>query len=79
MFGHFTKLCMKGLNSTILLRNLKRTLREPSGASEPLITFLSKKNLFFFLVMVYDRVSDRDKHSMKRLALESLAFILPVT
>ena len=39
---------------------LQKTLRGPTGLS---INFASQKTLFFFLVMVYDRVGGGDKHS----------------
>ena len=40
---------------------------------------LHSKKRFFFLVMVYDKVSDGDKHSYETLVLEDLVFMLPVT
>ena len=46
---------------------LKRTLREPAGASETSMTFASQKVLLFFLVMVYDRTGDGDKHAYETL------------
>ena len=33
------------------------------------MTFASQKTLFYFLVMVYDRVDDGDKHSYETFGL----------
>ena len=38
------------------------------------MTFASQKTLFFFLVMVYDRVADRDKHSHETFGLGKSRF-----
>ena len=43
------------------------------------MTFASQKVLLFFLVIVYDRVDDGDKHAYETLVLEDLVFMLPVT
>ena len=58
---------------TLSLRTLKRTLllrtlRGFSGSSGPSMTLASQKTLFF-LVMVYDRVGDGDKHSYETFGL----------
>ena len=60
----------------LLLRSLENeepyhweTLRGPSGASESSITFASQKPIFFFLVMVYDRVGDGYKQSYETFGL----------
>ena len=59
--------------------NPERTLREPAGPSGTSMTFASQKVLLFFLIKVYDRVSDGDKHVYETLVLEDLVFVLPVT
>ena len=51
--------------------NPKRTARA-SGTS---MTSASQKVLFF-LVMVYDRLGDGDKHAYETLVLEDLVFML---
>ena len=43
------------------------------------MTFAPQKTFFFFLVMVYDKVSDGDKRSDETLVLEDLVFMLPIT
>ena len=69
----------ENLKRNLLLWKLKRTLREPAGASGTSMTFTLQKSLLFYLVMVYDRVGDGDKHAYETLVLEDLVFILPVT
>ena len=66
-------LSLKTLKSILTLRNLKRALRERSGASGPSMTFASQK-LFFFLVIVHDRVADGNKHSYKTFDFETPSF-----
>ena len=70
----------ENLKRNLLLWQLKRTLREPAGASGTSITFTSQKVLLFYLVMVYDRAGDGDKHAYETLVLEGLVFVfmLPV-
>ena len=52
----------------------KENSKRPSGASGSSMTFASQKTLFFFLVMVYDRVADRDKHSHETFGLGKSRF-----
>ena len=52
----------------------KENPRGPSGASKPSMTFPLQKTLFFFLVMVYDRVDDGDKRSFETFGLGRLHF-----
>ena len=57
----------------------KENPREPAGASGTSMTFALQKVLLFYLVMVYDRVGDGNKHVYETLVLEDLVFMLPVT
>ena len=43
------------------------------------MTFTLQKVLLLYLVMVYDRAGDGDKHAYETLVLEDLVFMLPVT
>ena len=43
------------------------------------MTFASQTVLLSYLVIVYDRVGDGDKHVYETLVLEDLVFMLPVT
>ena len=43
------------------------------------MTFALQKVLLFYLIMVYDRVGDGNKHAYETLVLEDLVFMLPVT
>ena len=68
-------LSMRTIKTTLSLNTLRGFL----GTSGPSMTFASQKTLLFFLVMVYDRVGDGDKHPYETLVLEDLVFMLPVT
>ena len=47
--------------------------KKTRGSLETSTTFASQKVLLFFLVMVYDRVGDGDKHAYETLVLEDFS------
>ena len=60
-------LSLKNLKRILSLWNLEKTLR--GRFSRTLNVFPLQKTLIYFLVIVYDRVGDGDKHSFETFAL----------